>query len=49
MQSTADKMNSEVDEELPYHTLFICVPQHDSHTLIVETYAVNRLRSGPVY
>ena len=49
MQSTADNMNSEVDEELPYYTRFIGVPPHDSRTLIVETYSVNRLRSGPVY
>ena len=49
MQSTADKMNSEVDEELAYHTLFIGVPPRDSRTLIVETYSVNRLTSGPVY
>ena len=49
MQSTADEMNSEVDEELAYHTRFIGVPPHDSRTLIVETYSVNRLRSGPVY
>ena len=49
MQSTADEMNSEVDEELPYHTRFIGVSPHDSRTLIVETYSVNRLRNGPVY
>ena len=47
--TTADKMNAEVDEKFAYQTLFIGVSPHDSRTLIVETYSVNRLRNGPIY
>ena len=49
MQSTADKMNTEVDGKFAYQTLFIGVSPHDSRTLIVETYSVTRHRNGPIY